>query len=269
MARDAVVQQHDAALQWFADKLRASADAAENALLAQLSQQLDVDGEGHVVRSGANRSVLRRTSRLIERALRVAGYTAVAAAFVRGFGKQPGLFIKSLQRDGFPDVVFGSRDVAALVEQQAALAKVLNQPKLDLVSGIGRTIALLGAGFTLASLIAAVKQAFKTFVRFALEASITSLSTFFRTVAGRGYEILAGLFDKELRFEYIGPLDERNRPKCHEWKTADRQWTKAEIAELRNGYEQYGYGDVMIHGGGPACRHFWRAIAWASLQTSE
>lgn len=54
-------------------------------------------------------------------------------------------------------------------------------------------------------------------------------------------------------YKYFGPNDNVTRPFCRDH--VGKVYQLAEIKQMSNGSTRY--GDVLLYGGGPRCRHTW------------
>jgi hypothetical protein len=198
---------------------------------------------------------------LFHRAMNRAGYQQAVQRYVAKFGGQFEFFTDALDRLGKEigrdlQVTFGKRDRALFVQQQVSAVRLIDAVVDTAAASAERQAMLSVGGMRLGQLIDALVVKLDTTVPQAMTLADTALSTFYRTIADRGYQIIEkDLPDTvEVRYSYGGPDDVLVRPFCRRMLTLTAQgktWTRAEINAMNNGTGL----PVWFLCGGWNCRH--------------
>jgi hypothetical protein len=233
--------------------------------LAALAQRLALDKNGNIARTAANARVLKSVDTIFASEMDRAGYDALNAAYAGQFaGQLPYLDqildqLSAQMKTPLPDVrdVLRGEDKRALAAQQSSAVESLSTV-VDVVAAGAKRQALFGfAGLSVADLSATLAKAFGRTQSAAESIADTAQVAWYRTVTDQAFEAIeADLPQMKLLYEYEGPLDKLNRPKCRLWMEqmiAGKRWTREDVDALDNGPGQP--KPVKIYGGGIRCRH--------------
>jgi len=245
----------------FTNRLQRIIGQAQASITAQLQQELIIE-QGVIQNTAGNRAVLRRFSTMFMETMDRAGYGTLVEAFVGQFPGQFQYFQQVIQeisetiKTPLARFEFSQRDLAlfssqqlsadtslrgmvsraAELAQQQSLFSVGGLPFRDLTSMIADRLSVsLGDATTLAG---------------------TSLSTFYRGIAARGFEIIerdSTTTEEAMRYRYEGPVDKLIRPFCARLMKSQRTYTREQITDMRNGQ----LPNPFVTGGGYNCRHQW------------
>lgn len=218
------------------------------ALVATLDTKRD-----RVVASRANLARAVRAKRDITRALEDAGYGRVLAGAVDA--PLDRLAAQVLQGDRLANVAatLTAADVDALVALKDVRLQQLFGVGTQMGNALWRTVldGVLGAR-PVADLVADLADVADVSERQARVLYDTAVSSYSRAAS----LLTSEGTDAEL-FLYVGPVDGKTRPFCVQH--AGKVYTRAEVDAMDNGIK--GYGDVLLNGGGPNCRHMMRRVS--------
>jgi hypothetical protein len=250
---------------------------ARRETLRVLQDRLSITN-GLIDRTQANVRTLQRVEAMFRKAMKGAGYDALVREFVRSFNGQFVYFQDVLDTIGAQigrniTVTFGDRDKALFIQQQLTTVDMLQQA-VDIQARSAQQQAMFGIGGVKASkLTAVISEKLDLTAGKASAIADTALSTFYRTVADRGFQQVEASLGKrkrlQIRYRYGGPNDKLTRPFCKHALAAtaysngrvgviastaeDRTYTREEIARMSNGQ----LPNVMVCCGGFRCRHQW------------
>lgn len=256
LAIDAIVNDYVRAL----EQIISSASAS---LYQELQNSLLVSPGGDIEQTPANVKVLRSIEKRFNQLLEEYGLSRLNERYAESFNGQFVWFDKVLAAINadlvrpFNAPKFTKADLAEFRAYQLNSEELLNSV-VSKIAGRAKTVALLKAG---GLPVKALKKELQNTIGVAAgeAASIaeTSISTFYRTISDRGFELIQEeLPDFDLRYTYEGPLDKLNRPFCAKLERQSRNgkvWTKKQIKAMNNGQ----LPNVEVTCGGFRCRHQW------------
>lgn len=234
---------------------------ARRATVATLLDRLSIT-DGVVDRTQGNAKVLQGIEAMFKRAMKDAGYSTMVREYVKAWNGQFVYFQDVLDLIGKQigkrlKVEWGDRDKALFAQQQGQTVDMLNQV-VDAQARAAQTQAMFSVGGLKAS--ALTKRISETLDITPVRASTiadTALSTFYRSIADRGYQQVEKKLKKTIQvlYRYGGPKDKLTRPKCREWLagTKEKGWTREYIEGLSNGQ----LPNPFVTCGGFRCRHQW------------
>ncbi|WP_321471146.1 hypothetical protein [uncultured Paludibaculum sp.] len=237
--------------------------------------------DGVIDRTQANARALNQVEAIYKRAMRAAGYDTLVQEYVNSFNGQFVFFSDVLAALGDSigrnlTFTFGDRDKALFLQQQAQASLMLHQA-VDIQAKAAQQQAMFSIGnIRAADLTRMISEKLDLTAGRAGAVADTSLSTFYRTVADRGYQqVEASLGQRKrlkIRYRFGGPNDKLTRPFCvHALAGAaysglrgvkvlasagDRAYTREEIDQMSNGQ----LPNVMATCGGFRCRHQWMMV---------
>jgi hypothetical protein len=228
-----------------------------------LRSQLDLDDDGDILTTVANLRVIKALPTMFRQALDKAGYDDLVVNFLASFdGGLPIMddILAQITNDYAVKVVkFTPEETKYFTEMKTGLA-------IDLEAGIN-TVAVQARRATMSSLGGTAFEDLTTDLAERLSISYgqsstiaaTGISTFYRTIADRGYQHIEGSLaktNKQLEYTYAGPQDKLTRPFCthlmHQ-AAAGKTWTRAQIENMDNDQ----LPNVFQTCGGFNCRHQW------------
>lgn len=235
---------------------------AAQSLLASLSSEIDAAG-GLVESTRGNQKFFAGLDGRFEAAMDAEGYGKLVDSFTNSFNGQFEWFDKvvntiTAQMDNpLPPVKLDRTDLAELTAQRLG-SKTLLQGAVEKASARARQAATLSmGGLPVKELTKQLHEVFQTSVSEAANVAETSISTFYRTITDKGYQVIENdLPGFELRYNYEGPLDKLNRPFCLKLERlarAGKTWTRDMINKMKNGQ----LPNVFRTCGGYRCRHQW------------
>lgn len=259
MIEDAVEQhnrQIDALVNGFEMNLQRVTSHAVSQIAAEMAQRLTIV-DGAIADTAGNQQALRTLGAVIDAELARAGYNRVINGFVNDFAGQLPWFQQILHElTGLEfKVKFGARDLQFFAGRQKVTEQILRD-EIDRGILTAKQRALFSvAGTPMRDLVAELSVAMNTTVAKAGALADTALPGFYRTIANRGYDQIESA-SGVLEFTYFGPRDKLNRQFCKKLLALAKsgtRWTRAQIANMRNGDKQP--RPVIIYCGGYRCRH--------------
>lgn len=242
---------------------------AQTRTILALRNRLTLTEQGKIAGTAANFRVISALPQIFAQALDAAGYQELKRGFLAGFdGGLPVMneVINSLVKDKEIKPVIFSKEDEAYFDQ----VKLRTAATIDDVVGQAADSAKRGVLFLLGGRpfdLAAVEIAERLHVALSEASTLaaTGISTFYRTIADRGYRIIEDELEKigrSIEYEYYGPpaADPLIRPFCQHLMTRvakGKTWTREEIDEMDNNQ----LPDVFLTGGGYNCRHQWIVAA--------
>lgn len=254
----------DSLISAFQQRLAEMLSSASVALSLDLITQLKTEGSDPIIASTArNRSILRNIDSKFQDALQAEGYDQLVDEFTASFNGQFTYFNEVLANIAgqlpheLPAVKFSKGDLAQFELQQLSAADLIKSVvEKTAVRARQQAIQSMGAA-PVKELTQSLTQTLGTSLGESGAIAETSISTFYRTITDRGYEIIeADLPGFDIRYNYEGPLDKLTRPFCTKLEKQARggkTWTRAQIDKMDNGQ----LPDVMRTCGGYRCRHQW------------
>ncbi len=255
----------DAILSQFDTTLASTLSHAKLKTVIRLRQSLDVTPGGEVMRTAANLRKVRALPQIFKQAMVEAGYNNLISHFASSFDGGLPTF-ESILSDLTDDyqikpVEFSDADLAYFQQVKETTAINLSDA-VDRVGQLARqNVMLTVAGNPFEATAVLLAERLHIALGEASTLAATGISTFYRTVADRGYEIVEdalGLKGKRLEYTYYGPPagDRLIRPFCRrlmQMAAGGRTWTRAQIDGMDNGQ----LPDCFRTGGGFNCRHQW------------
>lgn len=246
----------------FTDGLDKIVNRATSTVISSINSEVSAAG-GLVDSTRANQKFFAGLDNRFEAAMEAEGYDGLLDGYVESFNGQFTWFHEVINEIGqylqnpLPKITFGRTDVAELRAQQLG-AKPLIRSAVERASFQAKQRALLSVnGMPLKQLAASMKEAWATSVPESQNLADTSVSTFYRTITDKGYQIIEkDLPGFEVRYKYYGPLDKLTRPFCTKLEKealAGKTWTRAMIDRMKNGQ----LPNVFTTCGGFRCRHQW------------
>lgn len=237
---------------------------AQARVTTDLRTKLSLSPEDLVLPTAGNMRVIRALPTIFRQAMLAEGYRPLVATFVNEFDGQLQIFDKILQEisRGFKvQVEFTQRDFDFFrgfkVSTGASLLEVVDQ-----TAQVARTQAMFSMNASpFQKMAVQLADRLHTTLPRAETLAATGISTFYRTVADRGYQIVEKELednDEELEFTYVGPPagDRLIRPFCKKLMAAaasGQTWTRGQIDKMNNGQ----LPNVFTTCGGYNCRHQW------------
>lgn len=263
---DQLYQEHsdaiDAIASGFTHSYQKLVDTSSAKLGAELSKNLKLIGN-RIAMTASNRKLLSSVDDSFQRIMDGEGYQDLLENYSASFNGQFEWFNKVLANisasldDPLPAVDFTKGDMAIFDLQKTAsrdiisgvVEKTASRAKVQALQAIG--------GLDSKQLTAQLTDTFGKSVSEAQSLADTSISTFYRTITDKGFQIIEeDLPGFELRYNYNGPLDRLNRPFCLKLERQSRDgktWKRAEINKMNNGQ----IPNVFTTCGGYRCRHQW------------
>lgn len=253
----------DSVLQSFEAGLRQIMSRAQASVLVDMTGRLAIT-DGSIERTLGNVRALRNIDAMFTRAMDEAGYSALLETFVGQFPQQLSS-IQQILEDIIPQLsarlneeirpfVLTARDKAALLAEQSATVDQLRDV-VEYGATVAKQKALLSVGgMTFRDLSDLISDQCDTTAGNAKTLADTSMNVFYRTANERAFELIErDIPEIEQKYEYAGPLDDRNRPFCRKLMRARKAYTRAEIDQMDNG----NLPNVWLTAGGFRCRHCW------------
>lgn len=208
---------------------------------------------GRVVASRANLARAVQAKREINRAIEDAGFGRVMASAVDEPLDRLAAQVLRGDRIAHAAATLTPVDIDALVALKETRLAQLMGLGADLEAALWRTTldGVMGAR-PVADLVADLAEIADVSDRQARVLYDTAASTYSRAAA-----LLTSDGTPDELFLYVGPADSKTREFCLEW--VGKVIPREQIDELDNGIK--GYGNVLLTGGGPNCRHQWRLVS--------
>lgn len=253
----------DSILSTFDEKFAKILNKAQTRTTLKMQKALSVEEDGTLRSTAKNLRALRGLPKVFRDSLSAEGYDGLVSGFMASFdGGLPIMDeILTTVSDEY-DVKhedFTKEDEAYFDELKSTTA--LNfESALDVVAMHARqatTTILGGSSFT--DLAIELSDRLHIALGQASTIAATGISTFYRTVADRGFQAIDDSLDKvgkQLEYDYDGPGDKLTRPFCMRLLNQSRSgktWNRAEIARMDNGQ----LPNVFQTCGGFNCRHQW------------
>lgn len=224
-----------------------------NAQIRDLVRELQTRKDGRLIASRANLARAVRARDDIRQAVTDSGYARVLRAAV----DEPldRLAAQVLKGDAIANAAqaLTAVDVDALVAlKRVQLARLLGLGA-DMETALWQTVldGVLGAR-PVTDLVVDLAERIDISDRQARVLYDTAVSVYSRAAS-----LVTSEGTPDELFLYVGPVDSKTREFCVEW--AGKVRSRAEIEELDNGIK--GYGNTLLTGGGPNCRHQWRRVS--------
>ena len=250
-AIESIVSQFEAALKPIVAQAR-------RAVIEALTKRLSVTN-GMIARTKTNQRILRTVRDLFEREMKRAGYQELVDRYVQQFNGQFKFFNDHLTDLGKQigqdlSVKFGPRDLDYFAAQQSNTAHLLDVTVEQIAADAQRQAILSVGGLKLSDLISEIAEQFDKSVGEATTLADTAVSTFYRVISDRGYQIIErDIPGFDVRYEYEGPDDVVTRPFCDALLKKGISYTRVEIDRMENGQ----IPGVFTSCGGFNCRHQW------------
>lgn len=236
---------------------------------ALVNAGLEISPDGTIPNTPGNQRLLRSLDRRFMAFMREAGYDGLNEAFVQRFDGQLPYFFETIDhlsehmRRELPRPQFNERDLRAFAGIKAStITQLENQIWLAGARAVQKATFAIG-GLPKNSLTEVIAKEFSRPISEAEGIAVTGMSTYYRTIAARGAEIVEEdlLGDEEIAYTYLGPLDRLNRPFCLEKVRQAKQgrvWSREQIGRMNNGTSLS--TNVFIVCGGWRCRHQWGMV---------
>lgn len=219
--------------------------------------------DDEVKMTAANVRVIKALPQIFRQALDQEGYSSLVTNFLDSFdgGLTTLDAILSDITDGYKitPVEFTAADYAYFDEVKGSVALNLND-SVDRVAQIARQNTMFTvAGNSFEKTAVALAERLHIAAPEASSLAATGISTFYRTIADKGYETIEKKLQgagKTLEYTYYGPQDKLERPFCRNLTTLARKgrtWSRPQIAAMDNDQ----LPDVFRTCGGFRCRHQW------------
>ncbi len=253
----------DSIVSAFTNALSKMVDRATTNLSLNLAKDLKFNANGTVAATQRNLATLSKLDDRFQDLLNSEGYQDLLSKYVESFNGQFEWFnqvmgtINSDLVTPIPPVIFSKADLSQL-NLQAITSKSLVISLVDKVAATAKQRAIQSVGgLNHRELSHVLAKTMGTTIGQAEGIAATSISTFYRTISDRGFEIIEeDLPNFEIRYNYNGPLDKLNRPFClrmERLSRAGKTWTRTEIKKMNNGQGL----PVLTTCGGNRCRHTW------------
>jgi hypothetical protein len=238
---------------------------AQTSVILNLRNKLTLTDQGKIAGTAANYRIISGIPKMFEASLDAAGYQNLLRGFLSRFdGGLPTLesMISSLARDKeIKPVIFSEEDQTLFDQVKLRTAATINDVVNQAGQAAKRNVLFMLGGRTFEQAAVEISQRLQVALGESESLAATGISSFYRTVADRGYQIIETSLEKigrELRYRFYGPpaSDPLIRPFCEALMTrvaAGRTWDRAEIDAMDN----HQLPDVFITGGGWNCRHQW------------
>lgn len=237
--------------------------------LTQINSELQIDPDGSIPNTAQNQRFLRGLDRRFMAMLRERGYDELNESFANSFDGQLPYFFETVEhlsqhmQRQLPRPRFSERDLKAFAGVKASsIAQLENEVWLAGARAVQKATFAIG-GLAKNELGEVIAKEFSRTVSESHGIAVTGISTYYRTIAARGAEVVEEdlLDDEELAYTYLGPLDRLNRPFCLEkvrQAKLGRVWTRKQIDGMNNGTSLS--SNVFIVCGGWRCRHQWGMV---------
>lgn len=263
---DVLLKQHDdhitAILDAFTAHLEVILSRATASTIAKLSSRLSLT-KGEIDRTRANQKILRSLDSLFIEEMDAAGFGSLVNAFIDQFPGQITFFydifeqLSSAMKNPLPAVQFSTADTKYFASQGINAADMIRDAVVATAATAKQQALFNVAGVKIGDLAKSLAEKFEISLPRAKSLADTAISTFYRTVADRGYQIAEkGLPANSILYSYLGPLDKITRPFCRPLETEARtgkMWDREQVDAMDNGQ----LPNVFLTGGGWNCRHQW------------
>ena len=230
---------------------------------ARLREALDLV-RGVVRPTAANVRVIRSLPTIFRQVLMEEGYEDLVDEFTGSFDGGLSTFeaILSDITGGFKidPVTFTKDDLTYFASMKGMVANELDTVVEEAGAAARRNVAFSMAGDSFEKTAAAVAERLHVASSEASTLAATGISTFYRTIADKGYAKVEDALPvgSSLEFTYAGPPagDKLIRPFCQRLMAmaqGGRTWTRGQIDSMDNDQ----LPDVFRTGGGFNCRHQW------------
>lgn len=259
-----IIDQHDddvdAAGDEFKTRVSKILHRVELALIAWLLASLSVR-DGRIDTTSANVQVVEKIPDKVSELMRHYGWDKAISVFLSTFSDQFSVFQQLLKSQGVArPPIFSGADEAYFRQLTKSGARGLLGVE-SAVGEIARRHATDSIGGMLMDFQETVTNDLETIPAKARSLAITELSTFYRAVQSRGYEIMQAAQKEPLRFRYAGPSsnDPVIRPFCQRLMRLTehgKTWTREQIDHMSNGQ----LPNVFVSCGGYNCRHQFAVV---------
>ncbi len=255
----------DAILGTFHRELDRVADRARLTTLLELRDRVTLTSDGRIAMTAGNVRAVRTLPATFRRALRESGYDDLVSRFLNSFeGGIPtfeSVIAEISRRYQIPAPGFSSADRALFRELKTSVGLSLETLASTAADAVANRATFVVGGQPFPVVAATLSSRLKTSLGRAETVAATGISTFYRTVAARGYDRIEkelAPVGRELRYTYEGPPsgDKLIRPFCKRLMVlaaAGRTWTRRQIESMDNGQ----LPDSFTTAGGFNCRHQW------------
>lgn len=212
--------------------------------------------DGRIDRTAKNSRFMRRVDSILLEEMERGGFGLLVDDLVAQFPGQLPFFNEIVARlsDAMqkPLVVqFGKPDLAVF-QAQGELASDGLAAVLESAAARTKQKALLSVGgLPFRDLVTQMSDSFGRAMPEAVGLAETATSSYYRTIADRGFRLIEKDTGIKLKYKYEGPKDKLTRPFCK--KIVGKTFTRPQIDRMDNGQ----IGNVFISAGGWRCRHQW------------
>lgn len=229
-----------------------------NRQIRRLVQQFQVE-RGRIVSTQANLGRALATRRDVLTALNNAGFRRLAQVAVDAPLDALTTHILRTNRIAGLAAKLTPVDIDAIAALKSLRLAELMGVEDEAATALWRTVldGVLGARPTV-DLVDDLEDALDVSARQARVLYDTAVSTF-----GRHVDQLQSEGKADEIFVYVGPLDSKTRKFCQDH--VGKVYTRSAIDKLNNGIR--GYGNVMLNGGGPNCRHMMKRVSALDTET--
>ncbi|MFB3777142.1 MAG: hypothetical protein ACE141_06000 [Bryobacteraceae bacterium] len=256
----------------FTERLRQILAEVQARIVGRLQRDLAIDEEGKIASTPANIRALGRLDALFRAEMQRLGYDRLVDAFVAQFPREIPFFQESLEAIGrelktpLPRIRWTARDLQAFGAQQISTGTLLDDVIAKAGEAAKRQALFSVGGLDFTTLTLELTEQFNRSISECSGLAATSMSTFYRMVADRGYgKIQEDLPEAVLQFRYEGPHDRVTRPFCERLLKSDRTYTREEIDRMDNGQ----IPNVFVTCGGFNCRHQWVLAGLKPVEEEE
>jgi hypothetical protein len=241
---------------------------AQSDVFNELLSKLDLDNNQNILPTPSNQRALRQMDRMFRQAMDGAGYRRLTGAFVRQFDGQLPYFTETVEALATQiktplNVEWTKKDWAAFDSYKPTTAESLTAiTEKAAARALEQTTFMFGT-MPMRQITETIARQFAISVRDAEAIGSTAMSSYYRTITARGFDMIAeDLPEMELRFLYEGPLDNITRKWCSKIMRRPRngvRWTKEQILKMDR-QEDRGKSqprNAFITAGGYNCRHQW------------
>ncbi len=264
-----IAQRRDGSLSSLVERFSAELTRMVGSAQARLIGELAQDAVG-LAQIEATRSFQKRLRMLDSRFIDLLsdqGFDALLRSFVGSFDGQLPYFEETIRAvnefldEPIPVPKFAAKDRVKFAAMKVGAADNIEAAVGALAQAATNRAMLSIGALSYSALAEIITDEMGKSAGVAGNLGATLMSTYFRTVSNRGFEIIEQ--DRALLYTYVGPLDKLNRPFCRRMETAARKgktWTRRQLEAMDNGST---LPNVFLHCGGWNCRH-QVAVAGAS-----
>ncbi len=249
----------------FDRKLTSTVSQAKLRVALRLRDKLKFEADGSLRATAANVRVIQTLPTIFRQALEAEGYQPLVTQFLGSFDGGLPIFEDVLAKvaDAYevdaPEFSKVEQDYFQSIKESTAL-QLDTAIETAALAARGKVLFSV-AGESFEKMAVAVAERLSVAPAQAQTIASTGITTFYRTVASRGYEKIEEALapaGKTLAFTYMGPPagDRLIRPFCRRLMgqaSGGKTWSRDQIDRMNNDQ----LPDVFTTGGGYNCRHQW------------